>query len=64
MGGIGKEIYPIILVLSHMFWYLKQKLLSDKSSRQIPAGHMALIPMQTAASPGGNHSEPLFTRVS
>jgi hypothetical protein len=27
------------------------------------AGHMALIPVWTAASPGGSQSEPLFTRA-
>jgi hypothetical protein len=27
------------------------------------AGHMAVIPMRTAASPGGSQSEPLFTRA-
>jgi hypothetical protein len=26
-------------------------------------GHVALIPMLTAASPGGSQSEPLFTRA-
>jgi hypothetical protein len=27
------------------------------------AGHMTLKPMRTTASPGGNQSEPLFTRA-
>jgi hypothetical protein len=26
-------------------------------------GHMSLIPMRTAAAPGGSHSEPLFARA-
>jgi hypothetical protein len=27
------------------------------------AGHMTIIPMRSAASPGGSQSEPLFTRA-